>query len=56
MKEYVQYGAGSSGIEGWKNFDSSPTLLLQRTPILGRLLKNFLNCLFDESIIYGDII
>jgi predicted SAM-dependent methyltransferase len=56
MKNYVQFGAGSEAIEGWKNYDSSPTLLIQKTPVLGKLLKGKLNCQFDDSIIYGDIV
>jgi len=32
----VQYGCGLSAPAGWENFDSSPTLWLQRLPLVGR--------------------
>jgi len=53
---YVQYGAGNVGIPGWVNFDASPTLQIQKIPILGSLLKKRLNCIFDDAIEYGDIV
>jgi hypothetical protein len=56
MKKYIQYGSGDLAIDGWINYDSSPTLILQRTPILGTLLKSKLNCNFDDKINYGDIV
>ncbi len=56
MKNYVQFGAGAEAIQGWINFDSSPTLLIQKTPILGILLRKRLNCIFDKAIRYGDIV
>lgn len=55
-KVYVQYGAGTQAIDGWLNFDASPTLLIQRMPLLGRVLRSRLNCLFDDEIRYGDIV
>ncbi|MEL6795866.1 MAG: methyltransferase domain-containing protein [Planctomycetota bacterium] len=33
----VQYGAGLSAPEGWISFDNSPTLRLQRVPVVGSL-------------------
>jgi SAM-dependent methyltransferase len=56
MKTYVQYGAGNKFIPGWMSFDASPTLRIQRVPILGRLLRRRLNCHFEDGIIYGDIV
>lgn len=59
MKEkkiYVQFGAGNEAVPGWINFDSSPTLIIQKTPIIGRILRSKLNCLFDEAILYGDVV
>lgn len=55
-KKYVQYGSGTKSIPGWISFDASPTLLIQRLPIIGRLLRKRLNCIFDEEIKYGDIV
>lgn len=53
---YVQFGAGNEAIDGWLNFDASPTLLVQKTPVLGRIIRSKLNCIFDDDIRYGDIV
>ncbi len=52
---YVQYGAGLCGPQGWVNFDVSPSLRLQRIPIVGRFLKAC-GPKFPATIRYGDII
>lgn len=52
---HVQYGCGLSAPEGWLNFDSSPSLRLQRLPILGRALGARLPR-FPKSVRYGDIV
>lgn len=55
-KNYVQYGCGLSAPEEWKNFDVSPTLRIQKTPIIGQMIKNRLNVVFPDNVLYGDII
>lgn len=55
-KIYVQYGCGHSAPKEWINFDVSPTLRIQKTPIVGKLLKHKLNCVFPENVRYGNII
>ena len=55
-KLYVQFGCGLSSPSNWKNFDASPTLRLQKIPILGNLIKSRLNVVFPEGVLYGDII
>ena len=55
-KQYVQYGCGHSAPIEWLNFDVSPTLRVQKTPILGKLLKNKLNTTFAPNVRYGDIV
>jgi hypothetical protein len=35
---YVQYGCGWSAPRDWLNFDASPTLRLERLPLVGRLI------------------
>jgi len=55
-KIYVQYGCGLSAPKEWKNFDVSPTLRIQKTPIVGNLFKSRLNTVFPENVQYGDII
>ena len=53
MSLNVQYGCGLSSPEGWINFDSSPTLRLQKIPLLGKFVKKVD---FPKSVRYGDII
>ncbi|RBL89781.1 class I SAM-dependent methyltransferase [Chitinophaga flava] len=56
-KLYVQYGCGPfSAPEGWKNFDSSPTLRLQQLPLIGNLLKRSMHVAFHPNVILGDIL
>ena len=54
-KCYVQYGCGMSAPKEWINFDASPTLRIQKTPLVGRLLKAKLNATFPSNVKYGDI-
>lgn len=54
MGLYVQYGCGSSAPEGWENFDASPTLRLQRLPVVGSLLTRG-QAVFPPAVKYGDI-
>jgi predicted SAM-dependent methyltransferase len=55
MQSYVQFGCGMNPAEGWENFDASPTLLLERVPFIGRLVrKNELP--FPRVVKYGDIV
>ena len=55
MALYVQYGCGLSGPSGWINFDASPTLRLQRLPLVGRLFCAS-GVVFPKDIRYGDIV
>lgn len=53
MRLNVQYGCGLVAPKQWINFDASPTLRLQKIPLLGRFVKK-VN--FPQSVKYGDII
>lgn len=55
-RKYVQYGCGLSAPKEWDNYDASPTLRIQKIPLLGKLLKGKLNTTFSPSVKYGDII
>ena len=55
-KLYVQYGCGASSPKGWSNYDASPTLRIQKLPILGFLLRSCLNVKFPSKVQYGDIV
>ncbi len=52
---YVQFGAGLCGPTEWTNFDASPTLRLQRMPVLGRALGR-VPPRFPKSVSYGDVV
>jgi SAM-dependent methyltransferase len=51
----VQYGAGWSAAPGWLNFDGSPSVRLERFPVLGKFLRVNASR-FPENILFGDII
>jgi predicted SAM-dependent methyltransferase len=55
MNKYVQYGAGLCGPESWLNFDISPTLRLQRLPVIGRVFCGF-GPQFPKTVRFGDIV
>lgn len=52
----VQYGCGLSAPEGWRNFDCSPTLRLQRLPLVGGLMARVVKPVFPRAVRYGDIL
>lgn len=52
---HVQYGCGHEAPETWLNFESSPTLVLERLPLLGRFIrKNAAR--FPANVRRGDIV
>jgi len=51
---YVQYGCGLSAPPEWDNFDASPTLRLQKLPIVGGVFKKKVD--FPENVRYGNIL
>lgn len=51
----VQYGAGPKAFAGWRNYDASPTLVLQRLPLAGAAFRRALAPRFDDAVVYGDI-
>jgi predicted SAM-dependent methyltransferase len=55
---YVQYGCGFSAGNGWLNFDASPTLRIERLPLVGIVVSKALSGnsdRFPASVKYGDI-
>lgn len=53
---YVQYGCGLCVGRSWANYDSSPSLRLQRLPLLGPLLVRATGAVhFPPGVQYGDI-
>jgi len=53
---YIQYGCGLVAPPGWINFDASPTLLIQKMPLLGKFARPWLNCEFPHGVRYGCIV
>jgi len=51
---YVQYGCGFSAPAGWLNFDASPTLRFERSPIGFLYTRNERR--FPAGVRYGDIV
>lgn len=55
---YVQYGSHFCAPEGWLNFDSSPTLRIERIPVVGSLVSSLFSGnegRFPKAVRYGDI-
>ena len=51
---YIQYGCGLFAPENWENFDSSPTLLIQKIPLIGKHFRKEIK--FPKNVKYGNII
>jgi len=51
----VQYGCGLSAPDGWINFDASPTLRVQRLPVIGKVVTRG-RASFPNSVRYGDVV
>ncbi len=54
MAQYVQYGCGLSAPTEWINFDASPTLRLQKMPLVGDIFRKKVD--FPSNVRYGDIL
>ena len=53
--DHLQYGCGLSAPADWVNYDASPSLRLQRLPVIGRM--NGLGAVrFPAQVRYGDIV
>lgn len=55
---YVHYGASTSAVESWTNFDASPTVRVQNLPVVGRVLAKLSgnHFSFPDYLKYGDIV
>ena len=53
----LHYGCGLDAPEGWQNYDISPTLRIQKLPLIGGLIVDkFYNIKFPDSVKYGDVL
>lgn len=51
----VNFGCGTSTAPGWANYDASPTLRLQRMPLVGALARRFITPVFPLEVRFGDV-
>ena len=51
----VQFGCGLSSPKGWLNYDNSPTLRIQRLPVVGKLLTRN-RVTFPTNVSYADVL
>jgi len=56
MSLNIQYGAGLCGPANWRNYDSSPMLRLQRTPLLKLLPLARNGAPYPDTVIFGDVV
>lgn len=54
--DWVQFGCGLCAPAEWTNFDSSPTLRLERMPLLGRVMPSGPYGRFPANVRYGDVV
>jgi Methyltransferase domain len=52
----LHYGCGLMTAPGWLNIDGSPTLRLQRLPLVGALVAKVLSPRFPAEVQYGNIV
>ena len=50
---YIQYGCGLSAPDAWINYDVSPTLWLQRLPLIGGIMPGIR---FPKNVRFGNIV
>jgi SAM-dependent methyltransferase len=55
-KLYVQYGCGLSAPKEWTNFDVSPSLKIQKIPLIGKVISKKFGAIFPDNVLFGDII
>lgn len=52
----VHYGCGITAPDSWRNFDRSPTMRLQRLPLVGPHMRLGIHPLYPRNVEYGDIV
>ncbi len=51
----INFGCGLSVATDWLNYDASPTLRLQKLPLVGLLAKSLVRPRFPDLVLFGDI-
>jgi hypothetical protein len=57
MDLYVQFGCGWDAPTNWLNYDASPTIRVEKIPIIGKLLSSTLKknpAPFPKNVKYGN--
>jgi SAM-dependent methyltransferase len=54
--EWVHFGCGLCAPDDWSNYDSSPTLRLEKLPLAGALVPAGPYGRFPANVLYGDIV
>lgn len=54
--EYINFGCGSHCPSEFTNFDGSFNLYMQRTPVVGIIVKKLTSTVFPSAACYGDIV
>lgn len=54
--DWIHFGCGLCAPEEWTNFDCSPSLRLQRLPLVGRFVPGGPHGRFPPGVRYGDIV
>jgi hypothetical protein len=55
MNTHIQYGCGFSAPLQWVNFDASPTLRIEKLPVVGSLISTG-STKFPTNVRYGDVV
>ena len=50
--EQVNFGCGLSTVDGWLNFDASPTAKMQKLPIIGYVARAILKPRFPACVMF----
>jgi hypothetical protein len=53
---YVQFGCGDTAPAGWVNFDASPRLLVEKTPVVGSFVQMTIGKIFPTNVRFGNIV
>jgi hypothetical protein len=56
MLRHIQYGCGLNAPTSWRNFDISPTLRLQKIPLVAAVLQRRGMPKWSHNVEYGDIV
>jgi len=54
--EWIHFGCGRCAPEEWSNYDSSPSLRLEKLPLIGGLVPTGPYGRFPMNVLYGDIV